>query len=96
MPFASGYVLLAEGANAEAVAGELASMGFEVYYTDVPGKLVYYVESDDIEGLEALIRSAERVPGVLKAYVVYAFLGDREEAMRLEEALAFPRPHNFE
>ena len=91
MPFATGFVVLAEayqgGEKRREVIGFLESLGFEVYDVGKPRVLVFYVEADTVKALEDVIKAAERHDGVVKAYVVYGFLGDREAEEMINRGL---------
>ncbi|AEM39186.1 hypothetical protein Pyrfu_1328 [Pyrolobus fumarii 1A] len=91
MPFASGFVLLTAEYKDEPKRSEvkkhLESLGFEVYDIGDPYRIVFYVEVDDLGGLERIIKAAETHEGIAKAYIVYGFLGDSETKRRINEAL---------
>ncbi len=93
MPFATGFFLIAEDYrnpdSLSKIVNTLRQMGFEVYETDNPAYLLFYVEAPDVDTLVRGIRMGEQVEGVAKAFVAWGFLADdkaREELERLLES----------
>ena len=62
-------------------------MGFELYEVGRPDVVVFYVEAPSVEELERVVREAERLEGVLKAYIAYAFLASDEVREWVNRAL---------
>jgi len=92
MPFATGFFLIApdyrDPENYSKILKRLRDMGFEVYETDNPAYVVFYVEAPDVNTLDRGIRLGEKVEGIAKAFVVWGFLADdnaREELERMLE-----------
>jgi len=91
LPFATGFFLIApQYRNPEVIAKireELAKAGFETYEMDNPAYLLFYVEAPTVDDLVDVIRYAEGIEGVLKAYIAYGFLADKEAEERLNQLL---------
>ena len=92
MPFATGFFLIAPDYRSpehyQRILKALREMGFEVYETDNPAYIIFYVEAPDVNSLDKGIRMGESVEGVAKAFVVWGFLADdaaREELERMLE-----------
>ncbi len=89
--FATGFFLLAETHVEEPhrtrIIQQLEQMGFEIYDVGRKHVVVFYVEAPDIKSLENIIKAAEQIEGVAKAYIVYGFMGDEEMRRRINEAI---------
>ena len=91
MPFATGFFLIApEYRSAESyntIASKLRELGFEIYETNNLAYMIFYVEAPDVKSLERIIKTAEGVEGVLKAFIAWGFLADAQAQRELEEML---------
>ncbi len=91
MVFATGFILLAETHIEEPlrsqVLSKLEQMGFELYEVGRKHVVVFYVEAPDVKRLEEVIKAAEAIEGVAKAYIVYGFMGDEEKRREINEAI---------
>jgi len=91
VPFATGFFLVApnyRGTEEYArIASQLRELGFEIYETDNPAYLIFYVEAPDVKSLERVIKTGETIEGVAKAFVVWGFLADDDARRELEEML---------
>ncbi len=91
MPFATGFFLIAPQYRKPEVIAKIREVlhksGFETYEMDNPAYLLFYVEAPTVDDLIDIIRYAEGVEGVLKAYVAYGFLADKEAEERLNRML---------
>ncbi len=90
MPFVSGFFLLTteyeEGEEKSKLISKLQELGFEVY--DTGGKfLVYYIEADSERTLRQLLKHAESIEGIAKAYIVYSFMGSNEMKEYIERGI---------
>ncbi|RUM46600.1 MAG: hypothetical protein DSY37_04920 [Hyperthermus sp.] len=91
MPFATGFILLTPHYRSEPGRSEVIKymerLGFEVYDVGKPAFLVFYVEADDVDSLENIIKIVEEHDGVAKAYIAYGFMGDDYLREYINEAL---------
>ncbi len=90
MPFVSGFFIVAAGYETgekrDDLINKLREIGFEVY--DTGGKfLVYYIEAENEKTIQRLLKHAESVDGITKAYVVYSFVGSSEMKEYIERGI---------